>query len=153
MFFINECIISNPVIQRREICQKKNISPFRRNYRQNAGTVFYLILIFISVISCSQKEQIPPEPNILFIAIDDMNDWVEVLGGNPQAKTPNINKLAKQGVLFTNAHTPAPGCSPCRNALLYGLQPHHSGLYPFYDRTKMDIDFFVKHKSLMEIFA
>ena len=92
------------------------------------------------------------KPNILFIAIDDMNDWVGVLGGHPQAKTPNIDKLASEGVLFTNAHAPAPACSPCRNALLYGMQPHNSGLYPFYDRTKMDPAFFSKHKSLMQIF-
>jgi len=103
-------------------------------------------------LSCSQKEEQVKQPNILFIAIDDMNDWVGVLGGHPQAKTPNIDKLARQGVLFTNAHTPAPACSPCRNALLYGMQPHNSGLYPFYDRTKMNPEFFEKHKSLMEIF-
>ncbi|MDB4584250.1 sulfatase [Draconibacterium sp.] len=114
-----------------------------------------LIIITILVafaFSCKQKEEQAQKPNILFIAIDDMNDWVGVLGGHPQAKTPNIDKLASQGVLFTNAHTPAPACSPCRNALLYGMQPHNSGLYPFYDRAKMNPDFFVKHKSLMEIF-
>ena len=81
-----------------------------------------------------------------------MNDYVGVLGGHPQAITPNIDKLASQGVLFTNAHTPAPACSPCRNAVLYGLEPHNSGLYPFYDRSRMDDAFFKEHKSLMEIF-
>ncbi|NQU51279.1 MAG: sulfatase [Bacteroidetes bacterium] len=119
-----------------------------------------MILIFALSISCAQKEKSQSKstelsmskPNILFIAIDDMNDWVGVLGGHPQAKTPNIDKLAGEGVLFTNAHTPAPACSPCRNALLYGMQPHNSGLYPFYDRPKMNPEFFEKHKSLMEIF-
>ncbi len=101
--------------------------------------------------SCSNSSS-GERPNILFIAIDDMNDWVGVLGGHPQAITPNIDKLANEGVLFTNAHTPAPACSPCRNAVLYGMQPHNSGLYPFYDRTKMDRGFFKTHKSLMEIF-
>ncbi len=114
--------------------------------------LIYILFIVFSVLSCTQKTKTPQQPNILFIAIDDMNDWVGVLKGHPQAKTPNIDKLANQGILFTNAHTPAPACSPCRNALLYGMQPHKSGLYPFYDRNKMDPAFFEEHKSLMEIF-
>lgn len=114
---------------------------------------FYVIAscYFMLMNSCMHVED-KAKPNILFIAIDDMNDWVGVLGGHPQAKTPNIDKLAKQGVLFTNAHTPAPACSPCRNAVLYGMEPHNSGLYPFYDRSKMDPQFFRKHLSLMELF-
>ncbi len=43
-------------------------------------------------------------PNVLFIAIDDLNDWVGCLGGNPQAKTPNIDRLAGRGVNFYSAH-------------------------------------------------
>jgi len=73
------------------------------------------------------------KPNIVFIAIDDMNDWAGYMGGHPQAMTPNMDELAKQGVVFTNAQTVAPGCSPSRNALLYGVEPYNSGLYPFYD--------------------
>ncbi|MCG8310902.1 MAG: sulfatase [Cytophagales bacterium] len=107
-----------------------------------------LILIFNSCMERTSGQK----PNILFIAIDDMNDWIGVLGGHPMARTPNIDKLAGQGVLFTNAHTPAPACSPCRNAILYGMQPHNSGLYPFYDRNKLEPEFFEKHKSLMELF-
>jgi len=71
-------------------------------------------------------------PNILFIAIDDMNDWTGFLGGHPQAVTPNMDKLANLGVNFTNGHCSAPGCSPSRNALLFGVEPFNSGLYPFY---------------------
>ena len=120
----------------------------------------YKIILIIALlgfatgnISCKDSNQkLTSKPNILFIAIDDMNDWVGFLGGHPQAKTPNMDKLAKQGVAFTNAHTPAPACSPCRNALLYGQQPHTSGLYPFYHRDKITPEFFEKRKSLMEIF-
>ena len=43
-------------------------------------------------------------PNVLFIAIDDLNDWVGCLGGHPQVKTPHIDRLAARGTLFTNAH-------------------------------------------------
>ncbi len=74
------------------------------------------------------------QPNILFIAIDDMNDWTGFLGGHPQAQTPNMDQLAQRGVNFSNAHCSAPGCSPSRNALLYGVEPFNSGLYAFYDQ-------------------
>ncbi|MCA8999182.1 MAG: sulfatase-like hydrolase/transferase, partial [Planctomycetaceae bacterium] len=68
-------------------------------------------------------------PNILFIAVDDLNDWVGCLGGHPQARTPNIDRLAASGMLFTNAHCPAPACNPSRTAIMTGISPHRSGLY------------------------
>ncbi|QDT02182.1 Arylsulfatase [Rubripirellula lacrimiformis] len=69
------------------------------------------------------------KPNVLFIAVDDLNDWIGCLGGHPQAKTPNIDRLAASGVLFTNAHCPAPACNPSRSAIMTGISPHVSGLY------------------------
>ncbi len=68
-------------------------------------------------------------PNVLFIALDDLNDWTGALGGHPQAKTPNLDRLAASGVLFTNAHCPAPACNPSRSAVFTGISPHVSGLY------------------------
>ena len=68
-------------------------------------------------------------PNVLFIAIDDLNDWVGCLGGHPQARTPNLDRLAASGVLFTNAHCVAPACNPSRTAVFTGRSPHRSGLY------------------------
>ena len=47
-------------------------------------------------------------PNILFIAIDDQNDWIGYLGGHPMVKTPNIDRLAGRGTAFTNAHCQSP---------------------------------------------
>ena len=69
------------------------------------------------------------KPNILFIAMDDLNDWIGCLGGHPQARTPNIDRLAASGILFTNAHCPAPACNPSRTAIMTGLSPNKSGLY------------------------
>lgn len=68
-------------------------------------------------------------PNVLFISIDDLNDWTGCLGGHPQAKTPNIDRLANQGTLFENAHCQAPVCNPSRASLLTGRYPHSTGVY------------------------
>lgn len=68
-------------------------------------------------------------PNILFIAVDDLNDWTGCLGGHPQTLTPNIDRLAASGVLFSNAHCAAPACNPSRTAIMTGISPHRSGLY------------------------
>lgn len=91
-------------------------------------------------------------PNILFIAIDDLNDWTGFLDGHPQAQTPHMDRLASKGVNFRNAHTAAPGCSPSRNALLFGIQPFHSGLYPFYDTDKIDADIVDQYTTLPQLF-
>jgi choline-sulfatase len=68
------------------------------------------------------------KPNVLFVSVDDMNDWVGCLG-HPQAKTPNIDRLARQGVLFSNAHCASPLCNPSRTALLTGRSPANTGIY------------------------
>ncbi|MHC4744923.1 MAG: sulfatase-like hydrolase/transferase, partial [Planctomycetota bacterium] len=67
--------------------------------------------------------------NVLFIAIDDLNDWIGCLGGHPDAKTPNLDRLANMGVLFTNAHCSAPVCNPSRASLMTGILPSTSGVY------------------------
>lgn len=69
------------------------------------------------------------KPNVLFIAMDDMNDWIGCFGGHPQAITPNIDALAKRGVMFTNAHCAAPACRPSRAAIFSGRQPYQTGVY------------------------
>ncbi|MHC4545790.1 MAG: twin-arginine translocation signal domain-containing protein, partial [Planctomycetota bacterium] len=68
-------------------------------------------------------------PNVLFIAIDDLNDWVGCLGGHPDVRTPNLDKLAQRGVLFTNAQCSAPACNPSRASLMTGILPSTSGVY------------------------
>src|ERR1043165_2392395 len=69
----------------------------------------------------------PKKPNVLFIAVDDLNHWVGHLGRNKQAKTPNIDRLAKMGVTFTRAYCAAPVCNPSRAALMSGLRPGATG--------------------------
>jgi arylsulfatase A-like enzyme len=63
------------------------------------------------------------KPNVLFVSVDDLNDWIGCLDGHPQALTPNMDRLAERGVLFTNAHCTAPACNPSRAAVFSGLFP------------------------------
>ncbi|MDF1657949.1 MAG: sulfatase-like hydrolase/transferase [Verrucomicrobiales bacterium] len=91
-------------------------------------------LLFLTVFlggapSQAQSEENAQPPNILFISLDDLNDWIGCLGGHPQTLTPNLDRLAKSGVLFTNAHCPGAACNPSRTAIMTGLSPHVSGLY------------------------
>lgn len=68
-------------------------------------------------------------PNVLFLSVDDMNDWVGCLGGYPGVKTPNIDRLAKRGALFADAHCSSPVCNPSRTATMTGLRPSTTGVY------------------------
>ena len=75
------------------------------------------------------KAAAPPKQNILFIAIDDMNDWIGCLHGHPNTITPNIDRLAAQSLNFTSAHCAAPLCNPARAAMMTGRKPSSSGVY------------------------
>jgi len=97
---------------------------------------FVLIMSLGLATACSAPpkdrkadDEQPADVSVLMISIDDLNDWVGCLGGHPQARTPNIDRFATQGVLFTNAHSPAPSCNPCRTAVLTGVAPWRSGVY------------------------
>ena len=69
------------------------------------------------------------KPNFLLVSIDDLNDWVGCLDGHPQARTPNIDRLAKMGTLFKNGHCQSPVCNPSRASMMTGRYPHTSGVY------------------------
>jgi arylsulfatase A-like enzyme len=84
-----------------------------------------VFLFFLSIACVSGNEP----PNVLLISIDDLNDWVGCLGGNSQTSTPNIDRLAERGVLFSNAHCQAPICNPSRTSLMLGLRPSTTGIY------------------------
>lgn len=86
--------------------------------------------VMVSMVSSLMAaDETASRPNILFIAVDDLNHWVGHLGRNPQTKTPNIDRLASMGVTFTNANCAAPACNPSRAALMSGIRPSTSGCY------------------------
>lgn len=74
----------------------------------------------------------PSRPNILFLTADDMNwDSVGVFGCQIPGVTPNLDKLASQGMRFSRAHVPIALCQPCRAAMLTGRYPHNNGATGF----------------------
>ena len=85
----------------------------------------FLFSLFLLAVPAGAEDH----PDILFIAVDDLNDWIGCLGGHPQSLTPNFDRLAESGVLFSNAHCPAAACNPSRTAIMTGIAPHRSGLY------------------------
>ena len=93
-------------------------------------------VLLLGLYSCNsavnkpkEKPDITEKPNVLFIAVDDLNDWIGAMKGHPDVKTPNLDKLAANGVLFTNAHCQAPLCGPSRASLMTGLRPSTTGIY------------------------
>lgn len=79
--------------------------------------------------SVEQTGEAIERPNVLFIAIDDLNDWIGPLGGYPGVKTPNLDRLAARATTFSQAYCPAPLCNPSRTGLLTGYYPTSSGIY------------------------
>lgn len=89
------------------------------------SSVLSLLVVLTTLASVEAVEQ----PNVLFLAIDDLNDWIGALNGHPQSRTPNLDRLVSRGTLFTNCHCPAPACNPSRAALMTGIRPSTSGVY------------------------
>src|SRR4051812_3683185 len=90
---------------------------------------FLFFLLVTSLGINSHLVRTADKPNMLFIAIDDLNHWVGHLGRNPQTRTPNIDRFAASGVTFTKAYCTAPACNPSRASLMSGQRPSTTGCY------------------------
>ena len=95
--------------------------------KQMSVLVIVACMANVSVYGATEQKQ--KKPNILFIAIDDLNDWTDMLEGNARARTPHMDTLASKGIVFTNAHCAAPCCGPSRSAIMSGIRPSTSGNY------------------------
>lgn len=97
--------------------------------------VFILCLLLFGGVTQAQSK-----PNIVFFAVDDMNDWIGPMGSD-MAKTPNLDRLAKMGVTFQNAHTAGIYCAPSRSAIFTGRYATTTGCYKdeiyFYDHPEI----------------
>ncbi|QDT46965.1 Arylsulfatase [Symmachiella dynata] len=98
---------------------------YRLMLRCALGISAGVLLLLLGTNSLPAAEK----PNVLFIAVDDLNDWTGALGGYPGIETPNLDRLAGRGVLFTRAYCSAPACNPSRASLLTGIRPSTSGVY------------------------
>lgn len=87
-------------------------------------TVLALLLLLGSSLLTSAGK-----PNVLFIAVDDMNDWTTVYRPENPIKTPHLERLAKRGVFFSRAYCASPACNPSRVATMTGLHPVTTGVY------------------------
>ena len=115
--------------------------------------IFHILLIPFLLSANPAVAEIGEKPNVLLIAIDDLNDWVGCLGGHPQAVTPNIDRLAARGMLFTNAHCQGTLCNPSRISLLWGMRPSSTGFYDNHYAIGKEPEFLKNHVSLPAHFA
>ncbi len=91
--------------------------------------VTFLTLVTSSYAQEATAQQEPVKYNVLFIAIDDMNDWTTLFDPENPIKTPNLERLAQRGCFFTRAYCAVAACNPSRTAILTGLNPTTSGVY------------------------
>ncbi len=96
------------------------------------------VMIIACILSLGGASAHAKSPNILFIPVDDLNHWCGYTGRNKQAKTPNIDRLSRMGVSFTNAHCAAPACGPSRAAVFSGMRPSTTGCYKNSDFTPLN---------------
>ena len=102
---------------------------------------FFFFGLLVGVFQAQLAADDRQHPNVLLITVDDLNDWVVGLDGHPQNVTPNIERLARRGVLFTNAHCQAPICNPSRTSFMTGLRPSTTGIYenrPWFRTTALN---------------
>ena len=84
----------------------------------------YILLLCLLSGSLAFSQE---KPSVLFLNIDDWNDWNSVLKGHPQAISPNLKKFAERSVTFTRAVCSSPMCFPSRTSLFTGLHPAKTG--------------------------
>lgn len=118
--------------------------------RTRAGIVLVVMFCLVSAWPAPGAE--PVKPNILFFAVDDLNDWVGCLQGHAQVQTPHIDRLAARGTLFLNAHCQSPLCNPSRSSLLTGLRPSTTGIYGLAPGIR-DVEKLQGHVTLPQTFT
>ncbi len=88
---------------------------------------FLVAALIIVDTAAAEPEQ--ERPNIVFISIDDLNDWNSVYGGYPGVETPNLDRLAGNSVTFLRSYCASPRCNPSRVAVMFGKRASTTGVY------------------------
>ncbi|MBL4668555.1 MAG: sulfatase-like hydrolase/transferase, partial [Flavobacteriales bacterium] len=85
-----------------------------------------LSLVSMLLLNCSSEEKAQQKPNIIYFLADDLGYGEIGVLGQQKIKTPNIDALAKGGMLFTQHYSGAPVCAPARYSFLTGKHMGHS---------------------------
>lgn len=102
------------------------------------GMKIKIVLLCLLILSCI-KTYSQQKPNIVFMLADDCTSWDIGVYGNKDSKTPTIDHLASQGMLFTKCYQATPMCSPTRQNILTGLYPIRSGAYPNHTNVNSNV--------------
>ena len=104
----------------------------------NIGALAAAILLLLGIGCAPQQGTAPPEsrPNILFVLLDDVRFDDLGFTGHPFVKTPNFDRIAREGMQFTNAFAATPLCSPNRASILTGHYAHTHGIIDNVDRSE-----------------
>jgi uncharacterized sulfatase len=94
---------------------------------------FWAVMVAVTLNSCNNAESLP---NIIFILADDLGYSQTGCYGSSYYKTPNIDKLASEGMRFTNAYAACPVCSPTRASIMTGKYPARLHLTDFIPGNK-----------------
>lgn len=86
----------------------------------------FRLLFLATLVSCAPDEQEPSQYNLLFILTDEHRFDTSLPYGNPQIKTPNLNALGQEAVVFEKTYVTQPVCSPARSSILTGHYPHYT---------------------------
>lgn len=89
----------------------------------------FTVLTACAYRASAAESSVETRPNVLFIVVDDMNDWITLLDREGPIRTPNLTRMAKRGVVFTRAYCASPACNPSRVAVLTGKRPSTTGVY------------------------
>lgn len=108
--------------------------------KSKQSSIVFLLVISV-LFSCVEKNGTETRPNVLLINVDDLGYGDVGCYGATKVKTPNIDRLAEEGRMFTDAHSVSAVCSPSRYGLITGRYPARADLWsPIFLKTSLVID-------------
>src|SRR5262245_43244680 len=107
-------------------------------------TRFSLLAIVASLLVASQALSVAAAPNVVFILCDDLRADCLGINGHPHLKTPNIDRLGREGINFRNSFCTTSLCSPSRASILSGLYAHSHGVQNNFTEYPNDLPSFPK---------
>ena len=108
-------------------------------------------LVYIAACTCVQKDDEKTPPNFVFIMVDDLS-WSDLSNnGSITYETPNVDKLASQGMFFSDFYSGGPVCSPTRASILTGKYTARTGITTYLLHPDRDPEYLTHHLPLEEV--